>query len=269
MHLSVVIAAHNELENLRPLLDEVRASLGGFYDFEIVVVDDGSTDETPEALKTLRSEMPELRVLRHRHSCGQSTALMTGVAAATAPVIATLDGDGQNDPHDIPGMLDVLQRSRFGEQCSMVAGFRHRRRDSRWRLFCSKLANGVRRRILHDDTPDSGCGIKVFHRSAFLAMPHFNHMHRFLPALIVRSGGRVVSFPVNHRPRMHGRSHYDTLRRLFNGLIDLAGVAWLLHRNRIPELEKMDAQHDTGSSVDSIRIDGARPVHKPFPRAVA
>ena len=269
MHLSVVIAAHNELENLRPLLAEVRASLCGFYDFEMVVVDDGSTDETPEALKALRSEMPELRVVRHRTNCGQSTALMTGVASAKAPVIATLDGDGQNDPHDIPGMLDVLQRSRFGEQCSMVAGFRHRRRDSRWRLFCSKLANGVRRRILHDDTPDSGCGIKVFHRSAFLAMPHFNHMHRFLPALIVRSGGRVVSFPVNHRPRMHGRSHYDTLRRLLNGLIDLAGVAWLQHRNRIPELEKMDAQHDTGSSVDSIRIDGARPVHKPFPRAVA
>ncbi len=269
MHLSVVIPAHNESENLRPLLTEVRQALLRIYDFEIVVVDDGSTDETPESLQALRSEMPELRVVRHRKSCGQSTALITGVASAKAPVIATLDGDGQNDPHDIPGMLDVLQQSRFSNQCSMVAGFRHQRRDTGWRRFCSALANGVRRRILHDDTPDSGCGIKVFQRSAFLAMPHFNHMHRFLPALIVRSGGRVVSYPVNHRPRLHGRSHYDTLRRLLNGLIDLAGVAWLQYRNHIPELERMDVQHDEGSDVDSIRIAGARPLHKPFPRAVA
>ena len=269
MQLTVVIPAHNEADNLPALLNEVHSALHPVYDYEIVVVDDGSTDDTPQILNELRRVQPQLRFVRHASSCGQSAALMTGVKAAHGEVIATLDGDGQNDPANLPAMFDRLQRSRFNDLCDMVAGVRQKRRDGPWRLFCSRLANGVRRRILHDDTPDSGCGIKVFRREAFMALPHFNHMHRFLPALIVRAGGRVVSHPVNHRPRQHGSSHYDTLRRLMAGIVDLAGVAWLLHRNRVPVVEQQESQHDSGSSMDRLRVRGAGTVHESLPRAVA
>ncbi len=269
MQLSVVIPVHNESENIGQLLQEIDDSLNCIGLFEVVVVDDGSTDKTLPLLNELKSRFPGLRVIRHQKSCGQSTALMTGIDAAVYPVIATLDGDGQNDPADLPAMVTQLENSAADDNLWMIAGFRKTRRDSWWRLFCSRVANGVRSRILSDRTPDTGCGIKVFYREAFLKMPRFNHMHRFLPALIIRSGGKVMSLPVNHRPRVHGRSHYGTLQRLMCGIMDLAGVAWLIRRNNLPVIEQMDVAHDERSDVDSIRFDGAAPVHSPFRRAVA
>jgi dolichol-phosphate mannosyltransferase len=269
MRLSVVIPVHNEAGNIEILLQEVDAALSSALDFEIVVVDDGSTDSTLSLLNDLKQRFHTLRVIHHRTCCGQSTALMTGIRAAVSPLIATLDGDGQNDPADLPKMIQCLESSAREEGLQMVAGFRKSRRDSWWRLFCSRVANGVRSRILQDDTPDTGCGIKVFYREAFLRMPHFNHMHRFLPSLILRGGGTVVSVPVNHRPRVHGRSHYGTMRRLLNGLVDLAGVAWLIHRNRLPVIDQMDVAHDERTDLDRIRTDGTIPLHRSVRRSVA
>ena len=269
MQLSVVIPVHNEAENIGGLLQEIHDALEYFCEFEIVVVDDGSTDTTPSLLNQLTARFDSLRIVRHLASCGQSTALMTGIDAAVAPVIATLDGDGQNDPANIPVMLSALQAATPEDRLMMVAGFRKTRKDSWWRLFCSRIANGVRSRILGDQTPDTGCGIKVFYREAFLRMPRFNHMHRFMPALIIRGGGQVLSVPVNHRPRAHGRSHYGTLQRLMCGIVDLAGVAWLIRRNQLPVITQMDVAHDERPMVDSIRFDGAAPVLRPIRRAVA
>lgn len=269
MLLSVVIPAHNEAANLPQLLHEIRIALSCMDAYEVVVVDDGSPDNTPSVLNDVQADFPQLRIVRHASSCGQSTALMTGVDAAAGDIIATLDGDGQNDPADIPGMVDLLLQSRRTEEVRMIAGFRNKRRDSQWRLISSRIANAVRSRILHDATPDSGCGIKVFLKQAFEIMPRFNHMHRFLPALIVRGGGEVISYPVNHRPRVHGQSHYDTLRRLMVGIVDLMGVAWLLRRNRLPVVERMDPVYEERTNLDSIRFDRSTPVHSPIRRAVA
>lgn len=269
MQLSVVIPVHNEAGNIASLVQEVHDALADICRYEVVVVDDGSTDETPFVLSNLKKRFETLRVVRHQSSCGQSTALMSGIDAAIAPVVATLDGDGQNDPADLPAMWMQLKGAACSQRLWMVAGFRKTRRDSWWRLFCSRVANAVRSRILGDQTPDTGCGIKVFYRDAFLRMPQFNHMHRFLPALIIRSGGTVLSYPVSHRPRIHGRSHYGTLPRLMCGLVDLAGVAWLIRRNNIPVIELLDAAHDERTDVDSIRFNGATPLHRPVRRAVA
>ncbi len=269
MLLSVVIPAHNECANLPHLLQEIGSALSHLDGYEVVVVDDGSSDNTQAVLNDVQASFPQLRIVRHASSCGQSTALMTGVDAATGDIVATLDGDGQNDPADIPGMVDLLMQARQTEDVRMIAGFRSKRRDSRWRLMSSRIANAVRSRILHDETPDSGCGIKVFLKQAFEVMPRFNHMHRFLPALIVRGGGKVISCPVNHRPRVHGQSHYDTLRRLMVGVVDLMGVAWLLRRNRLPVVERMDPVYDKRTNLDSIRFDRATPVLGPVRRAVA
>ena len=268
--VSVVIAAHNEAQNLPQLLSEVSAALQGRFTFEIIVVDDGSTDETPRVLDELIQQQSVLRMIRHTRSCGQSQAVITGVIAARGELIATLDGDGQNDPADLPQMLAELLQPRFGRRIQMIAGHRTRRRDSWWRLFSSRVANAVRSRILNDGTPDTGCGIKVFYRSIFLQLPRFNHMHRFLPALVVRAGGGVLSVSVNHRPRLHGRSHYDTLRRLLNGLVDLAGVAWLIHRSSLPEIEKESGeQHERDRDIlDRLRTDRSDYFHGPISRAV-
>ncbi len=269
MRVSVVIPVHNEEQNIESLLHEVDSALSPLGNYEVVVVDDGSSDGTAAVLNRLHDVIPTLRVVRHQSCCGQSTALMTGIDAAIAPIVATLDGDGQNDPADLPAMIERLENEASRSCLQMVAGFRNRRQDSAWRLLCSRVANSIRSRILKDQTPDSGCGIKVFFREAFLRIPHFNHMHRFLPALILRNGGRVVSVPVNHRPRVHGRSHYGTIRRLLNGILDLAGVAWLIHRNRLPVIEHMDAAHDERTDVDRLRFDGTIPIHKSVRRAVA
>jgi dolichol-phosphate mannosyltransferase len=238
MELSVVVPVHNEAENVRPLIGEIRAALDEVVDYEVVYVDDGSSDATPERLTEAAMDFPGLRVLRHRQRSGQSTALWNGVHHARAPWIATLDGDGQNDPADIPKLLALVLDPDL--KLALVAGHRVTRKDSAAQRLASRVANGVRSRMLRDDTPDTGCGLKVFSREAFLALPYFDHMHRFLPALVLRSGGQVRSVPVNHRPRQRGRSHYGINNRLWVGLVDLLGVMWLRRRTRLTEVEEMD-----------------------------
>jgi dolichol-phosphate mannosyltransferase len=269
MQVSVVIPVHNESANIVGLLDEVDKALSDFCDYEIVVVDDGSSDSTPQVLESTCERLSSLRVLHHEKCCGQSTALITGVLAADYPIVCTLDGDGQNDPADLPRMLEALTGDSATSDLAMVAGYRKKRRDSRWRLFCSRVANGVRRKMLSDNTPDSGCGIKVFYRQTFMSMPHFDHMHRFLPCLAQRTGATVTSVEVNHRPRVHGKSHYGTLGRLMVGIIDLAGVAWLVRRNKFPVVSIMEASNDLRSNMDNSRASGSIHVYRPVRRSVA
>ena len=238
--VSVVVPVRNEAANILPLAAEIAAALAAIP-HEIVYVDDGSTDETPARLAEAAQAHPALRRLRHRAGCGQSAAVITGVQAARGRWIATLDGDGQNDPADIPRLL---ARAEAEGPAALIAGHRVNRRDTRLKRVSSRIANRVRARLLRDATPDSGCGLKVFARETFLGLPHFDHMHRFLPALVLRAGGRVVSEPVNHRPRLRGTSNYGTLDRLAVSLLDLVGVAWLQRRNRRPELEP----HEPGSA---------------------
>lgn len=240
--LAVVVPVKNEADNILPLLDQIHAALAGVVSFEVVYVDDGSDDATPAILVEARRRFPVLRVMRHRRSCGQSQAVATGVKAARAPLIATLDGDGQNDPADIPALLAVLRAAPQAERDTLlVAGHRRKRQDDALRRLSSRVANGIRAGLLQDDTPDTGCGLKVFSRAAFLDMPRFDHMHRFLPALTIRAGGRVVSVPVNHRPRERGTSKYGVWNRLWVGIVDLFGVMWLQRRANRPVIEAEDA----------------------------
>jgi dolichol-phosphate mannosyltransferase len=234
--LSVVVPVRNEAPNIAPLVAEIAAALAA-VPHEIVYVDDGSTDATPAALREAAGLVPPgaaLRRLRHRRSCGQSAAVATGVRAARGEWIATLDGDGQNDPADIPRLL---RRAQAEGGAILVAGHRVTRRDTWVKRRTSRIANAVRARLLGDATPDTGCGLKVFPRALFLDLPRFDHMHRFLPALVLRAGGRVVSEPVHHRPRLRGRSNYGTLDRLAVSLFDLVGVAWLQRRASRPVLD--------------------------------
>ncbi len=235
--LSVVVPVQNEAPNILPLIAEIEAALAP-VPHEIVVVDDGSTDATPERLAEAAVSGAPLVTRRHRIGCGQSAAIATGVRAARAALIATLDGDGQNDPADIPVLLDRMAAEvAIGVGPVLVAGHRTTRRDAALKRLGSRVANRVRAGLLRDATPDTGCGLKLFSRAAFLELPRFDHMHRFLPALFIRAGGRVVSVPVRHRPRAAGRSHYGTLDRLWIGLVDLAGVYWLQRRGLPPEVE--------------------------------
>ena len=239
--LSVVVPVHDEEGNVLPLVDELRAALDGVVHYELVFVDDGSSDATAERLGTAESARPPgadgaVRVLRHRTACGQSTAVYTGVSNARGRWVATLDGDGQNDPADIPALLARLTAPDRPARLGMVAGWRTVRRDSWFVRLSSRVANRVRGGLLGDRTPDTGCGLKLFERDLFLRLPYFDHMHRFLPALARRAGAEVESVPVHHRPRVHGRSHYGLHNRLWTGIVDLAGVIWLTRRARLPEL---------------------------------
>lgn len=230
LDVSVVIPVCNEQENVLPLAREIHAALAGRYSFETLFVDDGSTDETARAVGVAReSGLPEIRLLRHAVRSGQSAAVATGVREARAPWIATLDGDGQNDPADIPRLLDAARRPN-APQLRLVMGNRTTRRDTWLRRLSSRVANGVRGRLLKDGTPDTGCGIKVFDRAVFMDMPRFDHMHRFMPALFQREGFEVVSVPVNHRERTRGTSKYGLHNRLWVGIVDLFGVMWLIRR---------------------------------------
>jgi len=229
--LSVVVPVRNEQDNIAPLIREIREALDGVVDYEIVYVNDGSTDTTAQKLAEIRQTFSQLRVIRHEQSCGQSTAVRSGVKAAKGDWIATLDGDGQNDPADIPKLIAALE-----DGVELVGGNRrHARRDTWIKRISSVIANGVRSRLLGDDTPDTGCGLKLFRRDVFLDLPYFDHMHRFLPALVIRRGGRVVSVPANHRPRERGVSNYGTIDRLLVGIVDLFGVMWLQRRAKRPQ----------------------------------
>ena len=235
--LSVVIPMRNEGPNVLPLIGEIAAALDGTA-HEVICVDDGSTDETGTRLIEAMGRFPVV-ALRHAQSCGQSAAVISGVQAARAPWIATLDGDGQNDPADIPRLWSRARAEAADGAAVLVAGHRVTRRDSGVKRVTSRLANAIRARLLGDATPDTGCGLKVFPRALFLDLPRFDHMHRFLPALALRQGGRVVSEPVNHRPRLRGRSNYGTLDRLVVSLSDLLGVIWLQRRWKRPAAEPL------------------------------
>jgi len=235
--LSVVIPVCNEADNVLPLAREIAAALRARGGLEIIFVDDGSTDGTVEAVRSARTEIPEVRLLRHSRRSGQSAAVASGVRRARGEWVATLDGDGQNDPADFPAMLDALGQAGKSEPAvRLVMGNRVTRRDTWLRRLSSRVANGVRGWLLGDGTPDTGCGIKLMHRATFLELPFFDHMHRFLPALYQRQGTRVISVPVNHRPRTRGTSKYGLHNRLWVGIVDMYGVMWLKSRYR-PGLE--------------------------------
>jgi len=235
--LSVVVPVHNERDNIVPLLTEIVAALRGKTDFEIVYVDDSSKDDSLAVLTAAKAQFPELRVLRHLSQSGQSTALRTGIRAARGAWIATLDGDGQNDPADIPKLLAM--RGESPDAIKLFAGWRVDRKDTGSKRWASKFANALRSRLLRDETPDTGCGIKLFARAAFLDLPYFDHMHRYLPALFQRAGWQVKSVPVNHRPRGSGVSNYNNLNRALVGISDLRGVAWLIRRSRRTGVEEI------------------------------
>jgi glycosyltransferase involved in cell wall biosynthesis len=233
--LSVVVPVKDEAENAAPLAREIAQALKG-EPHEIIFVDDGSSDGTAEKLTALRAEIPQLRVLRHKRNLGQSRAVRSGVLAARADMIGTLDGDGQNDPADLPRLLAEMQRlnGSSGRNVAMVGGVRVKRQDTASRRMASKLGNGFRNWLLKDGAADTGCGIKVFRRDAYLELPYFDHQHRFLIALMRREGHGVGFLPVGHRPRLAGQSKYTNFGRMLVSINDLLGMRWLIRRHRGP-----------------------------------
>ncbi len=254
MDFSIVIPVKNEAQNIAPLLSEIRSALDGLAVYEILFVDDGSEDSTEAEVLRLAVETLQLRLLRHARCCGQSAAIRSGVKAAHADWIVTLDGDGQNDPADIPALWRLV-RTAPRTPPLLVTGYRRNRRDKWSKRMASSVANACRARLLGDATPDTGCGLKLFPRELFLDLPDFDHMHRFLPALVLRAGGIVRSVPVNHRPRRRGASKYGVLDRLGVGIVDLFGVMWLQRRAMNPNLinEVALASHGAEQPVEAER----------------
>ncbi len=242
--LSVVIPMYDEAGGALSLIREIADGLDGLA-YEIIAVDDCSRDQTTDALLESRRVTPALRILRHGANAGQSRAIRTGIIAARAPIIATLDGDGQNDPADISALFQCLTRPGAPPLLAMVAGERRARQDAAAKKTASRLANSIRRRVLDDGAIDTGCGLKVFHRDAYLRLPYFDHSHRYLPALMKREGFSVEFRPVGHRPRAHGTSKYTNLGRLGVAFRDLFGVVWLKARARSPlTISELEARRD-------------------------
>ena len=231
MRYSVVIPVLNEADNIAPLAEELAEVLGPGGDYEVVFVDDGSTDGTAERILAAKARFPHLRLLRHARRAGKSAALRTGIAAAKAPWIVTMDGDGQNDPRDVPRLLEAAAAD---PRVALVAGLRRRRDDTVWRRLASRIGNGIRRALLRDACPDTACGLKAIRRDVFLALPFFDSLHRFFPALVGYYGHRVAMLPVNDRARRTGTSKYTNLGRAAVGLFDLYGVVWLRRRTTLP-----------------------------------
>jgi dolichol-phosphate mannosyltransferase len=233
--VAVVVPVRNEAGNIASLVAEIAKALDGQWRFELIYVDDGSSDGTAAELKRLMTHYPWLRRVRHKQSCGQSAAVRSGVAAARAPLIVTLDGDGQNDPAFIPPMLRALEAG--APRVGLIAGQRVKRKSGGFKKFQSRIANAVRGVVLRDGTRDTGCGLKAFRRDVFMALPYFDGLHRFLPALVKREGCAIGYVEVVDRPRGAGVSNYGMWDRLWVGILDLAGVWWLIRRNkRIPEI---------------------------------
>lgn len=230
LRISIVVPVKNEEGNIGPLLEEIAAACRPIGPFEAVVVNDGSTDGTPGVLRDLSEKNPWLRWLSHEQSCGQSAAVRTGVRAARASIVGTLDGDGQNDPRFLPDMLRALEEG--GPAVGLVQGQRLGRKDTGFKKFQSRVANAVRSRVLRDDTRDTGCGLKLFRREAYLALPYFDALHRFMPALMKREGYAIALVDVVDRPRLSGVSNYGFFDRLWVGILDLAGVRWLIRRRK-------------------------------------
>jgi dolichol-phosphate mannosyltransferase len=227
-----LVAVFNEADNVSAVTQEILRAVAPLGPFELIYVDDGSNDATAERLRTIRNADRSVRVLRHDRRCGKTAALITGVMAARAPWVVTMDGDGQDDPDDVPRLLALAWAG--AEPFPLVAGIRIRRRDSWSRRFATKFANGIRRALLHDNCPDSACGLKAFRRDIFLRLPAFEGMHRFLPALFQTYGHPLVCCPVTHRPRLAGVSKYTNFGRAVVGLWDMLGVIWLQRRTRLP-----------------------------------
>lgn len=236
--ISIVIPACNESENITPLIGEILAA-GLSHPYEIIIVDDASKDGTYDAVLEMKREVHHVRVLQHECTYGQSAAIATGIAHADGELIVTMDGDGQNNPADIPAMISAMLTS-SDPHLRMIVGHRKKRNDSSWRIISSKVANSVKTFFLRDQTPDTGCGLKVFYRSAFMNLPFFDHMHLFLPALIQMQGGTVISMEVTHRARTHGASKYGTLNRLRVGIVDIMGVYWLRLRAKKIKIRRCD-----------------------------
>jgi dolichol-phosphate mannosyltransferase len=237
LSVSVVIPARNEAGNITPLVGEIATALRD-RPFEIVVVDDGSTDASKAELSSLMTARPWLRQIRHKQSCGQSAAIRTGVTMARAPIVVTLDGDGQNDPAFIPALIAALEKG--APRTGLVAGQRTGRKASGFRRMQARIANAVRGAVLGDGARDSGCGLRAFRRDVFLSLPYFDSLHRFMPALVRREGLVVEFVSVVDRPRLHGVSNYGLWDRLWVGILDLAGVWWLIRRKkRVPQYEEV------------------------------
>jgi glycosyltransferase involved in cell wall biosynthesis len=230
--ISVVVPVKDEAENVAPLAREIAAAMAGEPSVEIIFVDDGSSDGTGDVLKALKQELPSLRVIRHSNNLGQSRGIRTGVHAARFDIIVTLDGDGQNDPADIPKLLAILRGSLDAANIGLVSGIRVKRKDKFSRRLASRIGNSIRARLLNDGATDTGCGLKAFRREAFLALPYFDHMHRFIITLMLRESFGVHFVEVNHRERQHGASKYTNFSRLLVSVNDLLGVRWLQHRYR-------------------------------------
>jgi dolichol-phosphate mannosyltransferase len=241
LSVSIVVPVHNEAENIPMLVDEIAAALKGRR-FEAIFVNDGASDDTEGVLKRLAKSRPWLRQIKHARSCGQSAAIRSGVRAARAPVVATLDGDGQNDPAFLPKLLAALEGA--PPNVALVNGQRLKRKGG-FKRFQSAIANGVRAAVLRDATRDTGCGLKAFRREAYLALPYFDALHRFTPALVKREGYGVAYVEVVDRPRAHGKSHYGMWNRLWIGLVDLGGVFWLIRRRRrVPQVTEVSSDAD-------------------------
>ncbi|SFL99086.1 glycosyltransferase family 2 protein [Marinobacter zhejiangensis] len=233
--LSVVIPAKDEQDNIGQLINEIYHVLRDYPHFEVVVVDDGSRDQTlSTAVATARTLGCPIQAIRHGQSIGQSGALLTGIRQARGNLIVTMDGDGQNDPADIPALLQRAATHQNRDFC--IAGYRRKRKDTAWKRFQSRLANRIRGALLRDGVPDTGCGLKLFPRATFLKLPWFNHGHRFIPALVRGIGGDIDVVEVNHRDRTLGTSKYNAWNRAWAGILDLAGVMWLLHRTRVAQV---------------------------------
>ncbi len=233
--LSVIVPVYNEQDNLAPLITEIERALNKQHYYEIIYVDDGSRDDTVRQLRQLQAQHSKLKVITHQGNFGQSASIVSGVRAAQFDWIVTLDGDGQNDPADINHLLTACAEQQNNK--IIVVGNRAKRDDNWMRKFSSRIGNGVRNALLKDDCPDTGCSLKLFPRKAFLDLPHFNHLHRYIPALFKRAGYRVINIPVSHRPRTRGVSKYGVMNRLWVGIFDLMGMMWLIRRPCQPELK--------------------------------
>ncbi|SFI27040.1 glycosyltransferase family 2 protein [Albimonas pacifica] len=237
--ITVIAPMKNEAENVAALADEIAAACAPLAPFEAIFVNDGSDDDTSAAIAAARARHPWLRELRHAASCGQSAAVLSGVRAARAPICCTLDGDGQNPPAEIPKLVQPLLDDATGT-LGLVAGQRVDRQDTASKKWASRAANGLRRRMLHDDTRDTGCGLKAFPRAVFLSLPFFDHIHRYLPALVKREGYRIALVDVSHRARGAGNSNYTNFGRALVGALDLIGVWWLIRRRKLQTVASVD-----------------------------
>ena len=235
MELTVIVPVRDEAGNLKPLMDELHTALDGVMDYEVIFIDDGSRDASRAEIAEMVGSDPRVRLLVQEKASGKTRALINGIKAAGGPVIVTIDGDRQDDPQDIPKFWTKMTASGAPDLNLAISGWRTRRKDSRWKRLISRIANRVRAGLLGDNTPDSGCGFKMFPRDAFLELPRFDNMHRFLPALFKKYGCRLDVQEVNHRPRAEGKSKYGTFDRAWASFWDLMGVIWLQRRTRYPK----------------------------------